>query len=151
MSDSEYDPSEVGSKVRRTSVTLMVEAEGYDEAEAGMIASRVIMFALRSAAVSDSELGSTAKDACGVCGARAGVTKRGKVRSHVHCEPYRPAPGEKACDGSGQAPRVSTSPVVSMVWANGRREDVRVKDAMETGMAAGNGYLWTRVTAMAFR
>jgi hypothetical protein len=30
-------------------------------------------------------------------------------------------------------------------------ENVRVVDAMEVGMAAGNGYLWTEVTGKAFR
>lgn len=137
--------------VQRVSVTLMVEAEGYDVVEAGTIASRAIMRALRAAAVDDSELGSTAEASCDSCGARAGVTKRGKVRSHSRCETYRAWRDEPACDGSGKAPHVSNEPVISMIWPNGHRFDVRIKDAMETGMAAGNGYLWTHVTAKSFR
>lgn len=144
-----YEPPKL--TVQRASVTLMIEAEGYDATEAGSIASRAIMSALRKAAVDDSELGSSAEASCDSCGARAGVTKRGKVRSHSRCETHRAWRDEPACEGSGKAPHVSTEPVISMVWPNGQRFDVRIKDAMETGMAAGNGYLWTRVTAKSFR
>ena len=35
--------------------------------------------------------------------------------------------------------------------AYGHHFPVRAVRAMEVGMAAGNGYLWTRVTAKAFR
>jgi hypothetical protein len=35
--------------------------------------------------------------------------------------------------------------------AAGREFRIRVHEVMEAGMAAGNGYLWTKVTSKAFR
>lgn len=39
----------------------------------------------------------------------------------------------------------------TVAMANGTEFAVRLHDAMEVGMAAGNGYLWQQVTSKAFR
>ena len=50
----------------------------------------------------------------------------------------------------GNATRSKKDVVISAAFSSGVR-DVRVAQIMETGMAAGNGYLWTQPTNKAFR
>lgn len=48
-------------------------------------------------------------------------------------------------------PRLGLPADITLKMANRPDEAMTVVDVMEVGMAAGNGYLWTRPTSKAFR
>lgn len=141
-----------GHSMHRVAIVVFCEAAGADEGDAAAMARMALASTLRKAGEPDPAFPSATKPSCAACGAYAKVNKAGVIKPHHQGETdlfdgsdYPP------CEGSGKPPHERKEPVVSVEYRNGHIMRARIFDTMEAGMAAGNGYLWTKPTVKAFR
>lgn len=141
-----------GHRMHRVAMVVFCEASGYDDMDAAATARMALTATLRKAGAADPTLPSATPPSCAVCGARAQVTKVGVMkRHHLGEEDFIDDSDHGPCDGSGKPPRVRDEPVLTVEYRNGHVMQARIFDTVEAGMAAGNGYLWTKPTPRAFR
>lgn len=145
-----------GHEMHRVAIVVFCEAAGVDEHDAAAAARMALSATLRKAGEPDPALPSATKPSCASCGAYAKVNKKGLIKAHHRGETFMwdPEDGEEQsapCEGTGLPPHQRNEPVVAVEYRNGHIMRARVFDTMEAGMAAGNGYLWTRPTVKAFR
>lgn len=148
----EPTPLPEGHSMHRVAIVVFCEASGVDEGDAAAMARMALSSTLRQAGEPDPSMPSATKPSCAACGAYAKVNKAGMIKAHHQAETgliddsdYPP------CEGSGKPPQVRGEPVVSVEYRNGHVMRARVFDTIEVGIAAGNGYLWTKPTVKAFR
>lgn len=141
-----------GHSMHRVAIVVFCEASGVDEGDAAAMARMALSSTLRQSGTPDPSYPSATKPSCAACGSYAKVNKQGLIKAHHQAETdlfddsdYPP------CEGSGKPPHERGEPVVSVEYRNGHVMRARVFDTIEAGMAAGNGYLWTRPTVKAFR
>lgn len=141
-----------GHEMHRVAIVVFCEASGVDEGDAAAMARMALASTLRQAGSPDPSWPSSTRPSCAACGSYADVTDVGVMGDHhqgeigVFDESDFPL-----CKGSGLPPHERSEPVVSVEYRNGHVMRARIFDTVEAGMAAGNGYLWTRPTAKAFR
>lgn len=141
-------------EARRVAVVVFCEAAGVDDYDAAVGAQLALSRLIHEHGVADPDcklVGVAGPPRCAACGAPATITARGKVRAHPSCESYVTRPGQTSCSGSGKPPAQPSEPVIGFERADRVGIYARVHQIMDVGMAAGNGYLWTRPTVKAFR
>lgn len=142
----------MAEKTHQVAITVFCEAAGVDYHDAASAAAMALRQTFRDNDVKAREaLPEANEPACNACGLRMALTAKGKVRSHIPGEPFAPRSAKDRCAGAGQNPRVPEEPVIAFTHRNGVKILARVHEVMETGTAAGNGYLWTKPTGRGFR
>jgi hypothetical protein len=145
-----------GHSMHRVGIVVFCEAPGYDDGDAAAVAKMAISATLRKAGEADPTFPTASKPTCATCGAPAKVSKQGLVKAHHSgeaglIEDEEGEPPVPPCEGSRKAPHVPAEPVLKVEYRNGHIMETRIFDTVEVGVAAGNGYLWTKPTVRAFR
>lgn len=156
------EPRPTTETVHRVAIAVFCEAAGVDERDAAMVAEMTIRRALLAQKLPLDEvagLGTTRPPRCDTCGVDAGLGPAGNITRHVENERWSPEDVDvdadeerpQACAGSGLPPVVDDRPVIGFTRPDGVPYHARIFQVRDVGVAAGNGYLWTRPTVAAYR